>query len=289
MILGVDIGSFATKTSKGCYFESRCSNVGNFLDNSYNFSLNGQNYYTEQGMFDTEYRKIKRENYLKFLFAALAISKSDIKVDMVLGLPISQFKNDKDELIRFIKDNYHLKGSMQGKTLEYYITGIEIYPEAIGTVPQDYEGIIVDIGGRTTDVCMISKGREGKKKINNAISLNSGTIELYSNFINIINARYSLDLKFCDAERILRNGLKIEGERIDIGFAKEVFKNFIQELIKQLNLEYSLKSNDVTFTGGGSELLEGLIKKNIKNATILSNSIYANAEAFEKVGREIWL
>ena len=287
MIIGVDIGSFATKTSKLVNFESRVSNVGNLVTDNLELNLNGEKYYIEEGTNETEYRKVLRNNSIKLLYAALFLSKSDRNVELVLGLPISQYKEDKDSLIEMICRNSILNGEVNGEMQDYYIKKVEVYPEGIGVAPHEFEGIVVDIGGRTTDTCLITQ-HNYRHKIDLPGSVPFGTIGLYSNFIAAINSKYGLDLKINDTERILKSGLKINSQLTDISFAKKIFFNFIDDLINKLQVDYSLKTNEIMFTGGGSILLEGIIKKRIQNATIAKNGVFANALAFQKYGEEIW-
>lgn len=285
MIIGVDIGSFATKSSKLITFNSRISSVGNILGNEYEFELNGETYYIEEGEHDTEYRKIKRENYLKLLFAALVLSKVDQDVELVLGLPISQFNSDKDNLIQMIEGHKFLRGYANKKRYEFFIKKVLVYPEGVGAAGNNYHGIIVDIGGITTDVCLIRK-ENGKRKIHKPESIPIGTIELYGNFISAINARYGLDLKYEDTERILREGLKIAGKVVDINFAKKTFYDFMDSIINKLKVDYSLSTNEVFFTGGGSILLETMINKKIPHAAVSKDGIFDNAKAYERFGEE---
>lgn len=287
MIIGVDIGSFATKTSKMINFESKVSSIGNLVMNEYEFILNGEKYFIEEGTNETEYRKILRNNYMKLLYSALVLSKCDRNVELVLGLPISQYREDKDQLIEMICKTPILRGEVNGNKEDYFIKKVDVYPEGVGAVPSGFTGIVVDIGGRTTDTCLITQ-HNNKRKIDLPGSEPFGTIGLYSNFIAAINSKYGLDLKINDAERMLRNGLKLDGKPTDILFAKQIFFNFIDDLINKLQVDYSLKTNDIMFTGGGSLLLEGIIKKRLPAATIAKNGVFANALAFERFGEEIW-
>lgn len=282
-ILGVDIGNFNTNTSNGVIFQSKASKVSNLLGSKYSCSLFNEEYKLGEGDFDNEFRKVNKDNYLELLFGALALSNCDRNVDLVLGLPISQYRADRDILINKINEHYHLKGTLNSEQYEFYITDVEVYPEGIASVDKYYNGIVVDIGGRTTDCCLI-----GNHKVQHPLSIPKGTLNLYNDFINAINNKYSLDLTTNDVDRLLRQGLKIEGERVDIKFAKDIFKDFVKNLVSQLKVEYSLKTFDVTFTGGGSLLLEGIITNILPYAEILENSLFANAYGFKRIGEEMW-
>lgn len=285
MILGIDVGNYATKTSERVIFDSKVS-LTNILGNNA-IEIGGNSYHVGQGNYDTEYRKVSKESYLAFLYTAILQSTSDIDNQIVLGLPIGQYKEDKEVLKGLVLSNRHYKGKYLNKTRELFITDVEVYPEGPGAVANDFTGILIDIGGRTTDICYIIGGI--KKKIENHKSIPQGTLNLYSSFISLLNAKHGLDLKLNDAERILKNGLKVDGLAIDISSSMNSFKEYIEELIKQLQLDYSLKTNEVALLGGGSELLYNPLKKRIPNSFLIDDPMFANARIFKEVGENIWL
>lgn len=287
MIRAADIGNFATKDNLGNIFESRVSSTGNILSNKYEMVLNDKLYYLGEGSFDTEYRKIKKESYLKLLFGLLAIGSKEPEVQLVLGLPLSQYKTDKQKLIEMIMSNSYMFGSINGEEANYIITDVEIYPEGIAAIPSDYEGIVVDIGGRTTDCCL-TYIENGRRKIEDPISLPTGTIKLYSSLINIINSKYCLDLEISNAKRIIKNGLMIDGKIENTTFITNIFKDYLEDLIRRLNVAYSVNSNNICFTGGGSLELRKPILKRINHAIISDNAVFDNAKGFYEVGCKLW-
>lgn len=288
MIKGIDVGNSITKDDLGNQFESRYSTVSNILGNTAKLTLNGETYYLEEGNYDTEYRKVSKENYLKMLFGILALSNADSNLQVVLGLPISQYKTDKEHLKQLILDNRLLVGSFNNKPIQYIIEDVEVYPEGIASASTGYEGIIVDVGGRTTDCCLTYLNNN-VRKIENPISIAQGTLNLYSSFINELNSKYCLDLKPSDSSRILKSGLSVSGVRQDISFAvNNTFKLFLEDLIKKLNVEYSLKTNRVFFTGGGSLLLKKSILNRLSYAEISEDALLDNAKGFHKRGVQLW-
>lgn len=289
MIKGIDIGNFATKDELGNNFESKVSLIPNVISNKYTLKLNDETYYLGEGEFDTEYRKVNKQSYLKLLYGMLCLSttKSMNEVDLVLGLPIGQYKQDKDILHEMIKENYYLDGYFNGVKREFIITDCDVYLEGIAAVMDDYEGIVVDIGGRSTDACL-TYIENGKRKVENAMSLTTGTLNLYNDFINLINSNYSLDLNLKDCERIIRNGLTIENKIINLASEKKIFKEYLESLVSKLNVQYSLKTNKVTFTGGGSLMLRNPINKMISHSTVSTNAIFDNAIGFYNRGRSRW-
>jgi len=275
MKLGIDLGSSNTKSSKGLLFISKITNTAFLGDEENEYFINGEAYQLETGQFDTEFRKAARKDLMNLLYVAIFKSSKDAVNDIVVGLPPGQYK----------KDQYILKDSQktiryQGEEREITIRKVEVLPEGILSTPTHFEGISLDIGGRTSDIALIEIVN-GKKTINQAMSLPTGTQNLYSSFIREVNKR-GLNLKDNEAEKILRNGLFIWGEKQDIKQEIEIFDVFIDEIIRTLNLDYSLKTNDLIVTGGGGQLLFNHIKKRVKNATLINNSIFANALTFGK-------
>lgn len=288
MILGVDVGNYNLNSSTGICLESRVSRSSTLFSKSPTIELFNKKIVIGEGEFDTEYRKVKKENYLQMFYAAVCLSTNDIYNNVVVGLPISQYKNDKDELMNLIMQNSLMQGVFNGIERKIMIEDIEVYPEGIGTVAQDFEGIIVDIGGRTTDICQVENINR-KKKIINPISEPIGTLNLYADFIKSLNNTYSLDLKLQDTERILRLGLRINGAEVDISNSKMIFTDYVDKIVNKLKIEYSANTLDIALLGGGSIILGKSIIKRLPNTIVINDPLFANAQAFKKVGEQLWL
>jgi plasmid segregation protein ParM len=288
MILGVDLGNYAVKTSREVIFTSKCSRVGNLLSSTA-VTVSSGTYHIGDGGFDTEYRKVRKE-HLKVLFLyAVALSGPDQINRVVVGLPLSQYKQDKDELRQLLLSSRNNPIEYSGNSRVLTIDDVAVYPEGVGAVVgTPFEGIVVDIGGRTTDCCFITDS-DGVKKVSNPFSLPKGTLNLYADFAKAVNSKYCLDLNSEDAERIIKRGsLTIDGEKVDFAFAMDIFKQFVDELVNKIRLEYRLRTEEVKLVGGGSQLLLKPIQNRLSGARPADNSIFANAIGFERVGRTIW-
>lgn len=272
MILGVDLGNYYTKSSKGISFISKVSNIEGMGDNKL-IKIGNEAKYLGEGEFDSEYRKAYKPNLLYLLQGALLESSTDKVNKVVVGLPLSQYSEDKHYL-----SNRIIRSGM--------VEDVEVSCEGINTVPDEFEGIIIDIGGRTTDICqLIIEG--GKRKVKQPYSLPKGMLNLESEFINSINAKYGLDLVPGDATRILKSGLYIYGERME--YSMDIYKEFVEGIVGRIQVDYSLKTNNVALVGGGSKILHNPLKKRIPQAHLIENSFYANAMAYERIGKQLWL
>jgi plasmid segregation protein ParM len=279
MILGVDIGNYATKSSRGLIFPSKCSKIPGILKNTAITTDEGT-FYIGEGSFDTEYRKVKKE-FTRTLFLYAVSAGEQIKA--VVGLPLSQYKQDKDALKALLLSRRINDLVINGKPQRVIVEDVETYPEGLGAIAgTEFEGIIIDMGGRTTDCCEVSGG-----KVSNPFSLPKGTLNLYSDFVKVLNSR-GLDLRPEDADAILHKGLKLDGETVDITPAMEVFRQFVNDLVGRLQIEYSIRTRDVLLIGGGCQILQQAIKNRIPAARMVHNPVFANAEGFARVGCQIW-
>lgn len=279
MIIGIDIGNYATKTSSLVIFDSKVTN--NSLLGKNPFEAESDIFYVGEGNYDTEYRKVKKKHIRIMFLYALTLSTNDINNKIVVGLPISQYKADREEMKQLLMQPRMNVVSLNGIQRKLYIEDVEVYPEGLISVE---DGILVDIGGRTTEVALVENLR-----VTSSFSIPEGTLNLYSDFVNIINARYGLDLKQSDAERIIRHGLKIDGMVADVTFAQDAFRSFVENLVSQIQIKYPVKTLPVTILGGGGQLLFNPIKKRIPNSTLAENPVFANALLFKKVGEAKWL
>lgn len=279
MILGIDLGNYAVKTSTLLTIPSKCSRTGNILRNT-SITVDGETVYIGEGSFDTEYRKVQKPNIIPLFLYSLSFADSN-NIKAAVGLPLSQYKQDKDTLREILMERHTI--AVNGISRRLIVEDVTVYPESLAAVyGSEFEGVAVDIGGRTTDCCEIINGKPV-----NPFSLPKGTLNLYSDFIKLLNS-HGLDLKPEDADRILRKGLSVDGEPVDISAAMEVFRQFVNELVNRLQIEYSIRTRDVLLIGGGCELLSRAIRNRIPAARMISNPVFANAIGLEKVGRSIW-
>jgi len=284
-ITGIDLGNYSVKTSERVNFLSKVSKEGNLISNTKVLTTSEGTFYLGEGEFDGEYRKIKKK-YLKEMFiAAVALSSASVNNKVVVGLPLSQYTQDKAALKDILLSDRVHDINMSGADRKIIIEDVSVYPEGVAAlIGSSFNGVICDIGGRTTDAAVI----EGHK-VMKPYSLPVGTLNLYADFIKLINSKYGLDLRTDDAIRILQGGLEIYGEPQNIDFAMDVFKSYVETIVSELKISYSIKTLKVKLIGGGAQLLVRAFKKRIPNAELIDDTIFANALGFGEMGVKLWL
>lgn len=287
-IHGIDIGNATCSSSNGIIFDSKISDIEppNKADK---ITINDRTYWLGEGGYDTKYRKIDKENYINLLYGILALSTDTVRNKIVLGLPLEQYKEDKAALINLVLNNNEKTVIINDIKKPLLIEDVEVYPEGVVTLEDSWEGIVVDIGGRTTDCAMVVNYRN-RRKIINPISLPMGTINFDNDVVKRLNSTYSLDLQPQDAQRILNNGLILDGEVIQDESIENIYKQFTDKLLSRLQVEYSLRTNYISLTGGGAVTFGEEIKRHLgeKSVSIQENSIFANSQAFGELGESIW-
>lgn len=294
-VIGVDLGNCNIKTSTGLIIPSKVIKGESIFNSEYELNFEGEHFVIGEGDFDTNLDKTSKEYLLPMLCAALALSTKEQFVRVVLGLPLNQYKAKKNSLIELLENNKVLKFSINDVQREIIITEAAIYPEGVATYYslnsnvrsdlKDRDLIILDIGGRTTDVALLTGG---KRSISKSTSLDVGMINIYNNLINEINSLFTLNLNLEDAEGIIKRGLEIDGVKQDISFLKDIIKNNVDKIFKELNVNYPTRTCPILVTGGGGESLFKSIKKRYPSAILVENYLFSNAQGFRKVGEKLW-
>lgn len=296
MIIGVDLGNYAVKTSEKCYFLSKISEEEKF-SNENEVIYDYKKIFVGEGEFRTDWNKANKDTTLPLLFTALARSSKDTYFQVVLGLPVQQFKQNKESLKLYIEENKTKKLILNGIQRDIVITDIEIAPEgasvyynlsddekySIGKKPL----LIVDIGGRTTDITLFKQ--EGSKKIiADYKTVSTGMLNIYSDVVDKINEVFTINYSLEEGEEIIKNGLFLYGKDQDLSFIRPLIKKHFDRILKEMNLKFNVDQGYVLLTGGGSNALQIPFKKRIPNLIISKDAIFDNATSFKKVGEVLW-
>lgn len=293
MIIGVDLGNYAVKTSSEVHFLSKLIENNGFYGKE--IIYDGKSIVLGEGEFQTDYKKSMKENTLPLLYSALALSNKDEQCfQVVLGLPIQQYKNNKDELVKLIDDNRAKIVEVNGNKRDIFITDVAIAPEgasAYYNLSRERKAsigkkqlVIVDIGGRTTDVCLFKE-----KKIKQYKTIPGGMLNIYGDIVSTINELYSQNFDLEDGEEVLKEGLFLDGEYKDVSFIKPILKRQFDSIFKELQLNFNVDKGYVLLTGGGAPTFRKAFSNRLKNLIISSDNVFDNVKGFKRVGEQLWL
>ena len=288
MILGVDLGTYSVKTSSKISYLSKISEYESFNDTN-KMIINDKELYIGEGEFSTDWNKAHKENTIPLLLSAIYRSTEDRVNKVVVGLPIKQYKRNRESLKQLIKDNTY--NTVNGR--DVIINDCEILPEGAAiyyNLDKDilksiskHQLTIVCIGGRTTEVCQYKSD-----EIIGCDSIPVGMLNVYQDIVSFINKEYTKEFKLEEGQEILEEGLTLDGKVIDTSFITPILKRYFNSIYKDLQLKFNIDKGYIYLTGGGSETFEIAFKNRSQNIIKSKECIFDNALGYEKFGRSLW-
>jgi len=287
LILGVDIGNYSTKVYPNVLFKSSVETNENIMGSKIKLEINNETFYIGESNIETMLNKANKDNIIPLLVTAILQASADTFNSVVVGLPVGQYKEHKDRLKERIMNYKYKNLKLNGIDRNLVIRECEVYPESLATyyaLNWKDDCIIIDIGGRTTDICYIRNG----KLVNNS-TLAVGTLNIYSDISKYLNNKYALNIDYEYAEKIIQRGfLKVDNNNVDLDFIKEILKNNFFKINKELELNYPVSTEKIILTGGGGKLFENAFKKRY-NTKLPDDYLFSNALGFKKIGEVLWL
>ncbi len=276
MILGIDVGNYSVKVNPNINVKSLVSTEENILGSGIVLEYDNKKFVIGEGNFETELNKSSKENFLPMLYTGIALASEDVFNQVVCGLPINQYKANKDALERMVNENKMKTVKLNGKSREIVISEFKVYPEGIGayySLSTNEDVIIVDIGGRTTDIAYICD-----KKHYTSSTVAVGTLNIYKSICDRLNGEHSLDLDLQMVDRIIqRASFKVDNKEVDLRFITEILKENFMKIKQDLDFKFPARTERIILVGGGAKLFSRAFAKR-----------YSNAIGFKKVGESLW-
>jgi len=286
---GIDVGNYSLKEYPGTNIKSLVSTEENILGSKIHLEYEGKHYFIGEGNFETELNKSNKENFLPLLLTGIALNstKNDIFQQIVCGLPINQYKTNKQSLENLILTNKVKEIKFNGEPRKIIISDFKVYPEAIGayySLNTKEDVIIVDIGGRTCDVAYIVN-----KKVVTSSTIAVGTLSIYKDISDKLNSEFGLDLGLPEAERIIEKGfLEIDGLKVNLSFITNILKRNFMKINDDLTMKYPIRTEKIILVGGGHILFNKAFKNRYANSSVAEDPIFANSIGFKKVADKLW-
>jgi len=290
MIRGIDIGNYSLKEYPHTNIRSLISTEENVLGSKFCLEYEGKKYFIGEGKFDTEINKSNKDNFLPLLLTCIARNslKDDVHHKVVCGLPISQYKANKEVLEALVMENRIKDIKFWGEDRKIIIEDFKVYMEGVGayySLNTTSDVIIIDIGGRTTDIAFIE---DKKLKMSSTIAV--GTINIYKDIADKLNSIYCLDLDIPAAEKLLRYGyFKIDGKTIDLEFVRDILIKNFTKINDDLSMKFPCRTEEIVLVGGGYTLFEKAFKKRYVNSSVADDPVFANAIGFKEVANKLWV
>ncbi|MEW8963263.1 hypothetical protein [Paraclostridium dentum] len=301
--LGIDFGAVNCKSNiTGVVIPSKTVKVQSTLvgDNEI-VTINGDSRAIGIGSYERDKDlKFKQNHFEHLFFSTIVHSTDDIENNIILGLPVDQYKKHKKEYKDFIKtiSNKEFNIKLKGKDEEQrrvVINNVDIFPEGLGVLYslteeqlKELEGhdiLIMDIGGSTTDWVLL-RGTGLDRDIINHDSVPVGMHHLYNLVRGSIKRETEDRISQETAEEIVEGRQKhsVYGKETDLNFITDDKVTTLTEIIGDIKQEIGreFKSAKMVVCGGGAKHFYDLCKVVQPNA-IKVDKINANAIGYGKV------
>lgn len=272
MIIGVDNGNANTKTvhtvfTSGVSIHDVKPPIGDEV-----IMYNGK-YYTLSGNRNP-YARDKTKDNTCFILTLFAIAKEILEansyepvidLDLGVGLPPEHYGLQKEKFANYFKSfGDSIEFDYNGTHFIININSVNVFPQAYAAVAQKASELktytrtyIIDIGGYTTDVLLLNKG---KPDLSCCRSIENGIIKMNNIIKGRVNSAYDQKIEedhvydvLCDRKTVLEPAVK---EMI-----KEEAKKHANTILNELReLGIDLRTNPAIFVGGGALLLQEFLE-----------------------------
>ncbi len=169
----------------------------------------------------------------------------------------------KEYHVEFAKGNETTKRDIVIRSVQVFpegVTGYLYYAKDIVDQVAGRDVVLVDIGGKTTDIALVQGN-----KATNPYSINVGTINIY----DAIKKSLEMDERFLGKVEIKREkiqdyinkGFYLNGEKQDIKKNIDASISLFKEIYNELKLNYPVSTAAVVVMGGGAKLLGEAFKR----------------------------
>lgn len=282
MILSFDLGNYNIKTSREVKFISTFREVIDIDATEMNvIEYKGKKYIMEtMDKFDNEFNKANK-NYIPNLLWAIEKSvEDDAILDITLNVPVEN--NGVAEQYKEQLTNKTFEFTAKGKPRTVQIRKVAVLEEGLGaffTLSQKemlHDTMMIDIGGRTTNVLTFVNARKEHKK-----QINLGMINFYED----VRMMYNRQGKNAQTHKIKS---MIERNIIPTDIVERCTEKFIKDILNEIKTIGDRDNYKIWFTGGGSEELKQSIIAIEPNANFVNDPLMANVNGSEKIAKLTW-
>lgn len=253
-------------------------------------------------------------NKIKFLTSLALFMDEDqtyAEFDVVTGLPVLEFRNQKEQLEKMMSNNgrvfffdMHYGPKVVSKSIK--VNNVKIISQGEGAFYDfilDSKGniiehkanivsgtvMVVDVGYRTSDIVTMENGRYVEPLSD---QFNKGVNTIHQEILRLIMEKYGIKKELKDLDQFVRDGYFYHNTKTyDINnIIKTAAKPFAEDIVESLHTisnDQLGSVNHVIFTGGGAEIIyEHIIPllHGIVETSVMINSEFCNATGYHKYG-----
>jgi hypothetical protein len=292
----INLGYYQVKASGDISFKSKAKSTidDKNLASGDVIEFNGKNYIMEIGqpMLDSD----KTANDLTKIFVLNVLAKQYDEQEnagnfnVLLTSPPISFKKQSQDLPKFLEGEYKIK--YNGKPMTINIKKVVVLPETflVYTVnnPSKLKGkktLIIDIGGRTTNVCLLT---DCKFSLDDYFTISKGMYNIDQSIAKKINTANYTSYNDEDIDLLRKQNARVLDDNKEL--IEEVYREHVDSIVKEVSINsWQIDNNTVILIcGGGGIILEEYIQESFPNAKLSNDPLYDNLKALELMSKEVF-
>lgn len=290
-IIAIDHGWSMCKTPNDIYISgvSEITTEPAYFDNILEYK--GRYFKVGTDRLEVKATKVETPDYYYLTLAGIAKelklrNKTEARVVLSVGLPASRYGDEKNEFIKYLKQNDEVYFKFEQTKYHIWIDRILVYPQCYASVVDRIamfgpKVVVVDIGSWTIDIIPVVNKKPDEAGTD---SIQQGIITCMRN----INKQCVRQLgEKIDEELIKEYMISHKSSLPDeyIQIMNQEISSFISMVINSLREEkYSLKTTPFVFVGGGAVVMKNFGSFNQNNFSF-NTDICANAKGFETLAK----
>lgn len=251
------------------------------------------------GKFDfSKEAKFQQERFIPLVCAALCkISPTEIDFNLNVGIPIHHYKKYAKDIKELINNNKNKLVTYNNVQRIINIHKVDVFPEGIAALYsldqltidkiENREVILIDIGGSTTDICLLAAAKGVNREILNFDSINFGMYNIYHDIkehIKKVTGDENITVE--TAQNIIENKQKhfYKEKETSTEFIENIKFNAAMKILGELRMKFPEAINSAAWVclGGGQKHIFNYLA--IANPGAIKNEdLFANARGLENI------
>lgn len=288
-IIAIDHGWSMCKTPNDIYISgvSEITTEPAYFDNVLEFK--GRFFKVGSGRSEIQATKVETPDYYYLTLAGIAKElklrkKTEAKVILSVGLPASRYGDEKNDFIKYLKQNDEVYFKFERIKYHVWIKDVFVYPQCYAAVMDQLhmfgpKVVVVDIGSWTIDIIPVI----------NRLPDEAGTDSIQQGIITCMrNINKECVRQFGEGidEELIKEYMVTKKSMLPetyIQVMNQEIKSFLTMVVNSLREEkYSLKTTPFVFVGGGAVVMKNFGGYDQENFSY-NTDICANAKGFEQL------
>lgn len=288
-IIAIDHGWSMCKTPNDIYISgvSEITTEPAYFDNVLEFK--GRYFKVGSGRSEVQATKVETPDYYYLTLAGIAKElklrkKTEAKVILSVGLPASRYGDEKNDFIKYLKQNDEVYFKFERIKYHVWIKDVFVYPQCYAAVMDQLQMfgpkvVVVDIGSWTIDIIPVI----------NKLPDEAGTDSIQQGIITCMrNINKECVRQFGEGidEELIKEYMVTKKSMLPetyIQVMNQEIKSFLTMVVNSLREEkYSLKTTPFVFVGGGAVVMKNFGGYDQENFSY-NTDIRANAKGFEQL------